>query len=82
MTDGHSDDPYWDYETGQEMVERPWYSMFKTVRYSIYLGTIAIPWILIGAGCVAVNIVINIGFNDGWAGGNLFLISQTAYLVL
>lgn len=77
-TQGHGNDPYWNYETGQDDVafeDRPWYSVFKSVRYAVYFGVVACPWIIIGAGLVATNIVINIGFNDGWAGGNIFLIS-------
>lgn len=75
-TQGHSDDPYWNYETGEDdLVERPWYSVFKTVRYCVYFGVVAVPWIMLGALLVATNVVINIGFNDGWAGGNIFLIS-------
>ena len=80
-TQGHGDDPYWNYDTGMDdMIERPWYSVFKQVRYAVYFGVVAVPWIALGAALVASNIVINIGFNDGWAGANIFLISQTAYL--
>jgi len=64
------------------LIDAPWYSVFKSVRYAVYFGVVACPWILLGAGLVATNIVINIGFNDGWAGANIFLISQTVYLVL
>ena len=84
-TDGHGNDPYWNYETGQDdlpMSERPWYSVFKSVRYVVYFSLVAVPWILIGAALCTSNIIINIGFNDGWAAGNIFLISQTAYLLI
>jgi len=64
------------------MIEKPWVGVFKTTRYIVYFSLVAVPWIIIGALLVSANIVINIGFNDGWAGGNIFLISQTAYLVL
>lgn len=56
--------------------------MFKQVRYVVYFCVVAVPWTLFGAALVATNVVINIAFNDGWAGGNIFLIAQTAYLVL
>ena len=65
-----------------ELVDRPWFYMFKTVRYSVYFALVAVPWIILGALLCATNVVINIGFMDGWAGGNVFLISQTCYLVL
>ena len=58
-----------------ELVDRPWFYMFKTVRYSVYFALVAVPWIILGALLCATNVVINIGFMDGWAGGNVFLIS-------
>lgn len=84
-TGGHSDDPYWNYETGMDdvlPVDREWFWMFKQTRYLVYFICVAIPWTLFGAALVATNVVLNIFVNDGWAGGNVFLIMQTAYLAI
>lgn len=43
---------------------------------------IAVPWTVFGAANIAYNLWLNIYFNQGWAGGNVWLIANTAYLIL
>ena len=43
---------------------------------------IAVPWTLLGGAAVAWNVWLNIYFNQGWAGGNIWLIMNTVYLIL
>lgn len=62
--------------------DKEWYWMFLRWQYDVYLGLVGIPWVVMGAILVFANFLINIMFNDGWAGGNIFLIANTAYLVI
>ena len=41
----------------------------------------AIPWTILGALLIIWNLVLNIYFNQGWAGANAFLIFNTVYAV-
>jgi len=56
--------------------------MFKEVRYIVWFSVAAVPWALFGLLLVLFNILVNIFFNDVWCYGNIWLIANTAYLVL
>lgn len=43
---------------------------------------IAVPWTILGLALIGFNLFCNIGLNEGWAGGNLWLIGNTVYLIL
>ena len=58
-----------------------WYDVFTQVPYIINIAVIAIPWTILGALLIVWNLVLNIYFNEGWAGANAFLISNTIYAV-
>jgi hypothetical protein len=46
-------------------------------KYGVNFWVFALPFFIFGALGVAVNIFLNIEFNHGWAGGNLFLFFNT-----
>ena len=43
---------------------------------------LAVPWSVFGIIGVVFNIFINVDFNKGWAGGNVFLIGNTLHGIL
>jgi len=56
--------------------------VFTHVMYIINIVLIAIPWTVMGIVIIAWNVWLNIDFNQGWAGGNIWLIANTAYMVV
>lgn len=55
--------------------------VFTQVKYILNIVLIAVPWTLFGLLNIAWNLWLNIYFNQGWAGGNVWLILNSAYLV-
>ena len=56
--------------------------VFTQVTYILNMVFIALPWTVFGLALIGWNLFLNIDFNEGWAGGNLWLISNTVYLIL
>ena len=55
---------------------------FWWTRWYFNLVLFVIPWAIYYALCLAFNLFINITWNRWWAGGNLYLVLNTAYHVL
>jgi len=51
-------------------------------RYYFNLGFVAIPWTIYYVIMMGFNIYVNIAWNKWWAGGNIFLVANSAYHVL
>lgn len=66
----------------ERITDRPWYMVFTTVKYILNIIFICVPWTLFGAALIGFNIFLNIDFNQGWAGGNIWLIANTAYMII
>jgi len=56
--------------------------IFTSVTYILNIIFIAVPWTILGLLLIAWNLFLNIDFNKGWAGGNLWLIFNTCYLII
>jgi hypothetical protein len=56
--------------------------VFTQVTYILNMVFIALPWTVFGLALIGWNLFLNVDFNEGWAGGNLWLISNTVYLIL
>ena len=63
------------------MKAEPWDYIFTTVPYIVDISVVAIPWTILGLALIIWNLVLNIYFNEGWAGANAFLIFNTLYAV-
>ena len=62
--------------------EEPWYMIFTNVSYILNCIFIAGPWSVLGTALISWNLWLNIDFNRVWAGGNLWLIGNTTYLIV
>lgn len=60
----------------------PWWDAFTQTAYIINISVIAVPWTLLGAALIIWDLVLNIFFNKGWAGANVFLIANSIYGVI
>lgn len=68
--------------TGFDRIDdHPWYAQFTQVKYILNMVFVALPWTLFGLCNIAWNVWLNIYFNQGWAGANIWLMANTAYLV-
>ena len=56
--------------------------IFTQTTYILNMVFIAVPWTIFGVILISWNLYLNIAFNEGWAGGNLWLIFNTVYLIL
>lgn len=56
--------------------------MFFKKKWILNVVLIAVPYSALGLGCVAFNVILNLIFNKFWAGGNIFLIANTVYLIM
>ena len=54
---------------------------FKVFKYYINLYGIFLPYALISLTGIVWNVYVNIDWNVGWAGGNLFLMQGTFYMI-
>ena len=54
---------------------------FKTFRWVIYIVVVFVPYWWISIACFTWNVVLNIMYNKIWAGGNLWLVGNTLYLL-
>ena len=50
-------------------------------KYLINVFAISFPWFLFAAFCVVWNLYFNIKWNRFWAGGNIYLIMSTLFLM-
>jgi len=50
-------------------------------RWNINFFTVGLPYLVIMAACLIWNLVMNIAWFKGWAGGNFWLLGQTFYLI-
>ena len=67
--------------TGFDRIDdKPWYQVFTTTKYILNIIFIAVPWTVFGLLNIAWNVWLNIYFNKGWAGANIWLMANTAYL--
>jgi len=57
----------------------PWWDAFTQIPYIVYICIVAVPWTALGAALIVWDLVLNIFFNKGWAGANLFLIANSIY---
>jgi len=56
--------------------------VFEQTTYILNVVLIAVPWTILGAVLIGWNLFLNIDFNEGWAGGNLWLIGNSVYLII
>ena len=54
---------------------------FETFRWVFNFVFIFIPYFVISIACFSWNVVLNISFNKLWAGGNLWLVGNTLFLL-
>ncbi len=54
---------------------------FEYYRYIINCIIIGIPWLIIALACLGFNFYFNIVLNHDWANGNVYLLSNTYFLV-
>ena len=50
-------------------------------RYMINLVFVALPWAVVSAACVGWNLYFNANWNEMWAGGNVWLMANTFYIL-
>jgi len=50
-------------------------------RWNINFFTVGLPYIVIMFACLIWNLVMNIAWFKGWAGGNFWLLGQTFFLI-
>lgn len=72
---------YDSYSSAERIQDKPWWQVFTTTKYILNIIFAAVPWTLFGLANIGWNVWLNIYFNKGWAGGNIWLILNTAYLV-
>lgn len=50
-------------------------------RYLVNVFLVAIPWTAIAISCIGWNLYFNYKWNEVWAGGNLWLLSNTFFIL-
>lgn len=70
-----------DSQEFDKITDHPWYWVYTQVKYILMVVFIAAPWTILGGCAVAWNIWLNIYFNQGWAGANIWLILNSVYLI-
>jgi hypothetical protein len=50
-------------------------------RYMINLVFVALPWAVVSIACVGWNLYFNANWNEMWAGGNVWLMANTFYIL-
>jgi hypothetical protein len=58
------------------------FALFLKSKKSYNYLFIAIPYTAIGLSCVGFNILLNLIWNRFWAGGNIFLMANTYYMLV
>jgi hypothetical protein len=53
----------------------------KHYRWNINFFSVGLPYLVIMLACLIWNLVMNIAWFKGWAGGNFWLLGQTFYLI-
>jgi len=61
--------------------EAEWYEYIYYYKYLINVGAIAAPWTAFVLFCIGYNLYFNIKWNHLWAGGSLWLIWETLFLM-